>query len=438
MRISSFNPPGLESSVRQPFLYQLLLHHPLFIPVCILVGLGIRLGVAIWLPVEPYSDAAWYVARAQELVAGVGYQEDGHPTAYWPIGWPAILAGGVLLFGSVPTAVLALNTVAAATIMWQLLLIARAVGASEGVARLALLLYALYPSHIAYHGVANSETVYLAVFMVAFNLLIKGRDNLTLLVVSGLFFGVATLIKPQTLAFPLGGVIALGMVFQGFTYLKVLRAGLIIYLSLLLVVLPWSYRNQSVFGEFVLVSTNGGVALFMGANDQLTGSHFNYQHTPVFQQLGIDWEERVERQVELNLRQKQAAKQWISDNTGKWMMWMPVKIYKLWYKDTDGFWNFQRQYQQGIIRAFQVINQFYYIGILLLSLLPALLAARSFLRADGEEKRLGLLFCVPVFASLVAAVFTGQIRYHHAAMPYLVVAAAMTLQIAWQKRRRPV
>jgi hypothetical protein len=198
---------------------------------------------------------------------------------------------------------------------------------------------------------------------------------------------------------------------------------------LLLVVLPWSARNYAVLGEFVLVSTNGGTALLLGANNQITGDHFDYQHTPVFKQLGIPWEQRVERQVELNQRQKEVAKDWIADNTGEWLAWMPKKAFNLWIKDTDGFWSFDRQYPTATVavRASQVINQLYYAVILILSAICAVLVAKAILRRESPLMRAGLLFCMPVFVTLLAAVFTGQIRYHHAAMPYLMICSSIAL-----------
>jgi 4-amino-4-deoxy-L-arabinose transferase-like glycosyltransferase len=409
--------------------FQRVLYHPLFIPVCIAIGLTIRISVALLTPIEPVSDAAWYLARARELLSGMGYQEGGHPTAYWPIGWPAIMAGSLAIFGSQPVAILAINTVSAALIMWLIIWFARELTHNEWVARVALLAYVFYPNHIAYHGAANSETAYAALSMLAFILLIKGRKKVWLLAICGFIFGVATLVKPQTIAFPLGAIIALGIVYPAYRWKQALQAGVVVYLMLLLVVLPWSARNYAVLGEFVLVSTNGGTALLLGANNQITGDHFDYQHTPVFKQLGIPWEQRVERQVELNQRQKEVAKDWIADNTGEWLAWMPKKAFNLWIKDTDGFWSFDRQYPTATVavRASQVINQLYYAVILILSAICAVLVAKAILRRESPLMRAGLLFCMPVFVTLLAAVFTGQIRYHHAAMPYLMICSSIAL-----------
>ncbi|WP_020679713.1 glycosyltransferase family 39 protein [Marinobacterium rhizophilum] len=409
--------------------FRALVLHPLFIPLCISLGLLIRISIAVFIPIEPMSDAAWYITRAQELTAGIGYQESGHPTAYWPVGWPAILAGGFWILKSVPLTILVLNSLSAAIVMWLVFEIGRITTGSEMVARLALLAYALYPNHIAYTGAANTETVYAALSMVAFVLLIKGRNRIPLLIVSGCAFGIATLVKPQTLAFPFGAVIALTLVYKDYSWWSAIRAGIVVYIVLLLVVLPWSFRNKEMLGEFFLVSTNGGVALLLGANDQVTGDHFDYQYTPVFKQLGIPWQDRVSRQVELNRRQKDAALEWINTNTLSWLSWMPRKVLILWTKDTDGFWSFDKSYPESIfaIRVIQIINQIYYVLVLWLSLVCIYVAGKALIARDEKLMRLGLLFCMPVFVSLLAAVFTGQIRYHYPAMPYLMISASWTL-----------
>jgi 4-amino-4-deoxy-L-arabinose transferase-like glycosyltransferase len=416
------------------------LMHPAFIPACFIGGLLLRLAVVLLFPVEPMSDSAWYVARARGLVAGLGYREGDHPTAYWPVGWPAILAGALAVFGSVAVSVAFLNLAAVALIMSMILWLGRNIAGSETVARMALVAYALYPNHIAYTGVAATETVYTALALAAFALLYSGRRSAPMLILCGLIFGVATLVKPQTIAFPFGAVIALGLVIRDYRWKSALRAGLIVYAALLCVVLPWSFRNHAVFGEFVLVSTNGGTALLLGANDQATGGHFDYQHTPVFTNLGIPWEERVARQVELNQRQKQVANAWIRDNLLLYLSWMPKKVIKLWIKDTDGFWSFDHSYPQStaIVRFAQYVNQTFYTLVLALALACAIVALRSMLMRREDTIRLALLFCMPVFVSLLAAAFTGQIRYHFPAMPFLLVAAAWTLIHAgsvWPRRR---
>lgn len=435
-------PPGPErpyNCVSSHADWRQLFLQPAFIPTVVFLGLLVRLLVAVFLPVEPMSDSAWYVARAIELASGLGYQEGGFPTAYWPVGWPAILAGGYWLVGSMPPVVIALNLVSALAILLLIPRVAYELTGNPMVGRIAILAYAAYPNHIAYSSDAATEIFYTALATGAFALVVIGRRRDLPLIVGGFIFGVATLVKPQTIAFPFGVAIALTLVYRSFSWRSFVRHMLLVYVGLLLVISPWTYRNFVVFGEPVMVSTNGGTALLLGANDQITGAHFGYEHTPVYQQFGIPWEDRVRRQVELNALQKKAAIDWIRENPASYAAWMPRKVLMLWLKDTDGFWDYTSTYHDStlVVRGFQVANQIYYAAILLLALACFVYATIGLLRMREDRAKLGLLFCMPVFVSLIGAVFTGQIRYHFPAMPFLFIAAAWTLCRLMDKRSRP-
>lgn len=406
-----------------------LLEHRAFVPSVIAFGLLLRLAISLLFPVEAASDGAWYLQRASEIVAGLGYQEAGFPTAYWPVGYPAILAAFVAVLGAGPLAWVSLNLIAAAIVMLMIVWFGRAAAGNDLAGRLALLAYAVYPNHAVQIGQPLSEGVYTALFMLAFGALISFRHRLGGLLLCGLLFGVATLVKPQTLLFPLGGVIALWWIFRDFRWTHLLRTYVLVYLGMMLVILPWSARNTTVFGEFVLISTNGGVALFIGANDLVTGDHFDIEKTPLMEQIPVPWADRVERQVELGQAFRQAAVDWIKADPARYVGWMPRKIILMWQKDTDGFWALSDQYPgaQGFIRLLQWGNQGYYMLIWLLALPCAWLALRGLWRFDEPRAQLGLLFCMPVFITLLAAVFTGQIRYHYPAMPMLMLAASWSV-----------
>ncbi len=410
-------------------LWEQWLNAKYFVAACLILGLILRLGISLLLPLDQMSDSLWYLHRAMEIAHGQGYQEGGFPTAYWPVGWPAILAGAIWLVKSPAVAIVGLNLLAAAATMVLIWWFGGRILLDEAAGRLGLLAYALYPNHIAYTGVASTEPVYTALALAAFYVLVRGRSRVGWIVLSGLLFGVATLIKPQTYAFPLGAVIALLLVYPDYSWRSAARAAVIIYLVLSATVLPWTYRNAQVLGAPVFVSTNGGTALLLGANDQMTGSDFDYEKTEVFGQVGIPWEQHVSRQVELDRKERNIALHWIAANPVRYLSWMPRKVMLLWRKDTDGFWSFDASYPawHWVVRAAQIGNQGYYLLVLLLSIPCAFVAARAIIKRGAPLMPLGLLFCMPVFVSLVAAVFTGQIRYHYPAMPYLFLAASWTL-----------
>ena len=62
---------------------------------------------------------------------------------------------------------------------------------------------------------------------------------------------------------------------------------------------------------------------------------------------------------------------------------------------------------------------------------------RSVIRRDWQRAPLALLGCMPAFVTLTAFGFTGQIRFHFPAMPFIAAAAGIALADWWQRRARP-
>lgn len=403
---------------------------PWVVPALFGLALLLRLGLLVLLPQHAVSDGEWYMVRAAEMARGMGYQEAGHPTAFWPVGYPALLAGSMLLFGTGLFGPLLLNLLSVAVILGAIVWLGRALGAGALATRIALLLYALYPAHIAYVGQPCSETASTALGMVAFVLLIVGRKHSLTLIAAGVLFGLATLMRAQMMLFPAGVIVALLLAFRDFRWRDAVRAAVLVHLALAAVVLPWSLRNVEQMGAFVPVSTNGGVSLFYGANDRATGDWFAWERTPYWDEMvGIPYSQRVERQVELDRRFKARATAWIEAHPAKWTLLGFRKMALLWVKDSDAFWSLDKTYpdRSGLWRAVQGIDQLYYMALVALGLVALGVAVRDRLRGRFDHAPLLLLGCMPAFATLTAFGFTGQTRYHYPAMPFLILAAGWTL-----------
>lgn len=403
--------------------------------IIIAIGLAVRAGLMLTLPQAPFSDGAYYLDRARELSAGLGYVEEGHPTAFWPVGYPALLAGIMMLLGPSLLGPLLLNLAAAGTTLWLVAWFGVHIGGSRLAGRIAALLYALYPAHIFYTGTPLSETVFAALAMGAFALLIARREQWLWLFAVGALFGLATLVRAQMLLFPIGAVLALKLFLPDFSWRKTVTAAAAVYFGLALVVAPWTLRNERVLGERVLVSTNGGVALYTGASPQANGGYVEWDRA-LWQQSGIRYEQRIARQIEVDRAFKAKARAWIAANPGRYIAMMPKKAVLLWSKDSDGFWGFGLTYPRldTLMMPVKLANQLFYMALLVLAAICFWCGARGWLAGDEARRRLCLLWPMPAFVTLTAIVFTGQIRYHHAAMPFIAVAAGWT--IAWWLSRR--
>lgn len=399
------------------------------VPATLTLAMLLRVALILLFPQTPMSDGEYYVVRAGELAAGLGYQEGGFPTAFWPIGYPALLAAGTILFGSPMAAAVVFNLISAAAILCLILWFGRTLTGSELAARAAALLYAVYPAHIAYTGAPLSETTSIALAMAAFALLIARRRDWRWLALAGILFGLETLMRAQMMLFPIGAIIALAIVYRDFGWRDALRAAIVVHVAMAAVVLPWSLRNQQVLGEFVAVSTNGGISLYYGANDEATGDWYPWDHAAMWTRIDIPFEQRVERQVEADRRWRSLGEAWIGQNPGRWTALGSIKMALLWRKDSDGFWTLSSTYpsQVAAITLAQAANQLFYMAVLALAAVCLWAALKALAKRDETHRPLALLFCMAAFATLTAFVFTGQIRYHYPAMPFLLVAAGWTL-----------
>lgn len=407
------------------------------VPALFTLAIVLRVAMMWWWPQRPISDAEWYLVRAAEMARGMGYQEAGHPTAFWPVGYPAVLAGALWLFGPSLLGPLLLNLLATAAIMALILWFARALGAGEIAARIATLLYAIYPAAIVYTGQTAAETVSTALAVGALALLVAGRWRPWLLVASGIVFGLATLMRAQMMLFPIGAIVALMIATRGFGWRPALRATLIVHLSLAAVVLPWSIRNWSAMGAVVPVSTNGGVSLYYGANPRATGDWYAWERTPMWDEVvPIPYADRVERQVDLDRWFKVSARKWIADHPAAWVILGLRKVTLVWRKDTDAFWSLAATYPDasGAWRIVQALNQLFYMAVVGLGVAALVLAVRDRVRGDAARAPLLLLGCMPAFVTLTAFAFTGQTRYHYPAMPFLIVAAGWSLARLAERR----
>jgi len=402
------------------------------VPAIFALAIGLRLLLMIVMPQQPMSDGLWYMDRAHEMARGLGFQEQGRPTAFWPVGYPAALAASMIVAGPSLLGPMALNLAAAAAILALMFRFGALIGIGPLGLRIAGLLYAIYPAHIAYTGQTFSETLSTALVMAAFVVMVAGRARLWALIGAGLLFGAATLMRAQVMFFPIGALIAMALCFGDFGWRGLLRAVLPVHLALAALVLPWSIRNTVEMGAFIPVSTNGGIALYYGANDRATGDWYEWERTPIWDAtgVGIPYREHVYRQVELDQRFKALAKDWIVHHPGQWAALGLRKVMFVWRKDSDGLWGVDSSYPD-LGRAFtiaQIVNQLYYIGVLLFGFAALAIAVPSLWRGGRrgvrEERRpILLLGCMPAFVTLTAFAFTGQVRYHYPAMPFLILAA---------------
>ncbi len=402
-----------------------------------------RLALCL-LNVTPTSDADWYFHRAVELAAGKGYLSiHGAPTAYWPPGWPLAMGLAFRVFGPGLLAIKLLNLAAATLTGWLVLDLGPRLFRARGAGRLGLLLLALYPNNFGYMPLGLTEVFYTALLLAGCWLLIA-RGDIVALGLGGIVFGLATLVKAQTLVcVPL--ILAIGLLHQAQAaplFWRALLRGIpaafgrfvLIIGFAALVVAPWSMRNERVLGHPVLLSTNGGITLLTGNCDKCNGGFT--PDDPVVKALDArtDLDE-----VTYDREAKRLGMAWISTHPARFVEMMPVKLIKLWGPDGESQWAYETGFSgfgahATLFHALRAINQLWYWSLLLGAAVAAVRTIRQRRRAGEPWVDWWLLpYCIVAYLSAVAVVFSGQTRFHYPAMPLLCLACGWLLAI-WAER----
>lgn len=244
-------------------------------------GLCLRLLWMTAFPVEPRSDSATYVGLAQRLLEdGIYLDVDGN-LAYWPPGYPFFLYTLYLITGVDAWVPALANALLFSLTIFAVYQLARMLG-GDAAARMATLALAIWPNFVAYSGLAAKETVIAAVLPLSLLLYLQAsqagfgdssRMALAKAVLSGALMGYAALTQPSFMLFP--AVLIAAWLIQPGGGLKrqgIVPVGLFV-LGMALVIAPWTYRNYTVLGQAVPVSTNGGDVFYRANNPLATGGY---------------------------------------------------------------------------------------------------------------------------------------------------------------------
>lgn len=278
----------------------------------IAAGLALRLAWALLFPSEPVSDGLAYYDLAARLVEGLTYQTPKGEWSGWPPGYPFLLLPFFRLLGVGLLAVTVANLLLYVGTILTVYALALRLG-GEANARLSTLLLAVWPNLIASAGVPNKEGVVvfllpaaLLLYLVASSLRSPGL-GLAGRLATGLVLGYAMITQPAVMlvvwAFPIWELLLRVPLW------RIAGRFALLLLGMAVVVLPWSFRNERVLGQFVLVSTNGGSVFYRANNPLATGGWIQHGERKLDgydeltqDRLGYQW-----------------GKEWIRENPGDFL-----------------------------------------------------------------------------------------------------------------------
>jgi 4-amino-4-deoxy-L-arabinose transferase-like glycosyltransferase len=287
--------------------------------IAVVVSLLVRLPWVVLVRHGLVNDSSFYYFAAKSIAAGHGYSIVGHPTAFFPVGYPAFLALFFAITGPSVWTILVLNL-----ILWPLIaalvyvLGRRMGGRSTGV--VAALLVAASPVLSLYVLRAYSEAIFIPLLLTVCLLLTARRESPTLRVaaLAGVCLGCAILVRST--AAPLPFLLAIWLLLRT-SWREAWRAAAVFCAVACLVVVPWILRNAIVMHTAV-ISTNGGVTLWIGNHHPLPSGARHYR-------IFVWTLQSVHSEVQQNSQLTHDSVSFMVHDTGAWLDRVPDKFRKL-------------------------------------------------------------------------------------------------------------
>jgi 4-amino-4-deoxy-L-arabinose transferase-like glycosyltransferase len=206
---------------------------------------------------------------SQGHLPSIGTLAGAYKGGIWPPFHPILLALGLFLFGK-QVAVARFVVVMLSSLTTPLVYLVTSRLTTKKAAIVASLIHIFYPSFIAFSHYLWSETTFIFILLLSlyFTILLPNvqydRRRFLYATLTGFFLGLCALTRPAGLPFLI--VVPLWLVFSlKETRLRILIPSIVILLSLI-VLLPWQSALTLVEQRFVILSSKGGKALYMGNN----------------------------------------------------------------------------------------------------------------------------------------------------------------------------
>lgn len=269
-----------EAALHAPLGYPALRRHVPWITLILVVALAARVFWVLYAPADPtdgrgLDDTLFYHGAAMKLADGEGYvipmtDED---TAQWPPGYSFLLAGFYLFLGPNVAIGWGINIVLGALACVGLYAVG-CLAVNQRVGALAGLLLAVLPGHVFFTSLLLSEVLFTLLVVAAMALILlvgrpPHRGKLPLVALLGAVIGLAALVRGQGLL-----LIPVAFVFwwlRGKDFTPALGRAFLAALVAVVAIAPWTVRNYVVMDDFVFLSTNDGLNLYIGNHEGATG-----------------------------------------------------------------------------------------------------------------------------------------------------------------------
>ena len=309
----------------------------------------------------------------------------------------------------------------------------------EKVALLCGLIYAFYGALVFYETMFLIPVLFLFFLVWGMYRTVAYRDSqsLKIWIATGLIFGLATISRPNVLL-----VIPFLMLWIYFTrsrltpFAKKIKMPLALLAGVVIVITPVTIRNIIVTGDFILISSQGGVNLYLGNNPYANGLSMVMPEVELDE--SITWRQFIpltkaaaEKEVGRELSDAEQSSFWthraidfIVNNPGKFLelMWKKTVYLLNGFENSD---NTDIYYQRTKSHLFSLLlwesPLFFPFGILL----PLTLMG-VYLRRNDFSKLLPLYIFIVAYSPTIV-LFLVTARHRLPLLPFMIVIASAGL-----------
>ena len=378
----------------------------------LVISVIIRISYVLVLEGKLYfPDSARYDRIASELLTGNGFSSASTAPLY-----PIFLSFIYRFFGHSFLMVRIIQSVIGSASILMIYLIARETF-SEKAGLIAGSISAVYPFFIFFTGLLLTETLFIFLLLCLIFFLRKMTIRLqwNYAVCTGIFAGLSILIKPVMLYFLLFALIIVMAVYRD-RRKKLLINAILVLIITGSILMPWAWSNHKRTGEFIFLTTSGGLTFYESNNPLADGG-------PGLEKIVRTEEMENMNEIELDKHFKQQAILFIKNNPRRFIELAVIKLRRFWSPVPNA----------GSYRSmkYKLISIFSFCPVILLAVW-GMIAWRK------QWKYLLFLYLPVVFFGLLHMVMLGSVRYRIPVMPFMIVLAAGGISnLLWRENEIP-
>ena len=248
----------------------------------------------VWSPLPwGWAGIDHYDNRALRLARGAPFD-----TTDVPWGYAYFVAALFTVAGDRLWIPLVVQVVANACVPWILYSLVRSV-ADQRTAVLSAALVGLFSFNTMYATTLSSDAICTTLFMLALLCFVRGWifERTGLVALGGMLLGIVPQFRPNLILFPVVAIAVAAVIARRQRRPFAGRA-IVFLLCVVLPLVPWTWRNYRLTGDFLPTSTHGGVQLWYGTLQ--TGEYLNsraYNPHSVFEAPSFDYTSITRRPI---------------------------------------------------------------------------------------------------------------------------------------------